>query len=241
MITDQKMVRPGTIVSGAYSHESVDAAAQLMGAGCSRADIRQVAWGGDEEVASRISRLRRLCKEGVTTRLGRALTARDADEVDRRLEEAMRGDTSTRSVEHEADRVAMPHYGTEDKIIARQHAVRNNREGTSLPQDVVDGPEAQLIALVVELSLGFVAESSRDDTLFKTEAWRGHTVVDVVRGVTDGVPAFAPPRATMSTTKLSTTVDNPRMLEVSEQPLYPDGHPAWFAGWDQFFDASLPT
>jgi hypothetical protein len=251
-----RTVRPGQLPTEAsYALDTASPAVALLGAGNDDADPRRTAWARTD-MGAYLTALRDRARDELTSRMGRAPSERDLNELDRRLEVAMgavggrRGtpEASYYYAPREVDRVCMPHYapddtaGEESNGIRARYGIRNGRRGQSDATAAAADPANEVVKLVVEQTLPFTAVSQRDDILFKQESWRSHTSTDVAVGTAaTTIPMFQPPNPTMPHAKGQQLTTNPRMDDVTDQPLYPDGHPAWFKGWDQFFDSPFPN
>lgn len=252
---DDRTVRSGQLPTEAsYALDMASPAVSLLGAGNEDADPRRIAWARTDAGAY-LAAIRSRARDELTSRMGRAPSERDLNELDRRLEIAMdavggrRGalETAYYYVPREEDRVCMPHYapddtaGEEANAVRARYGIRNGRRGQSDATAAAADPVNEVVKLAVEQTLPFTAVSRRDDQLFKQESWRSHTTTDVATGsAASTTPLFRPPNPTLPHVKGQQTITNPRMDDVTDQPLYPDGHPAWFQGWDQFFDSPFP-
>ena len=251
---------PPNVVPDVYAFQSTDPTIPLTGAGNHGVDVRELVWTKDfDDAGDRVDRLRERARRELTARmppLSGGPSERDLNLLDQHVELAMEAVGGNRhtgyaeptyyNVDKEADRYNMPNYAMDDPqlqdLLKQRYNIANDGH-PSIPPKVMGAaadPETLAVKIAVERTLPFTAISRVDDELFRQETWRAHTQVDVITGTVDGVPVFVPPVPTKPHAKLSGLVENTRYDHVTEQPLYPDGHPAWFAGWDQFFDSPFP-
>ena len=251
---------PPNVVPDVYAFAATDPTIPLTGAGNLGVDVRKLVWTKDfDDAGDRLDRLRERARRELTSRmpvLGGGPSQRDLNLLDQHLEIAMDAVGGNRqlgyaeatyyNVDTETDRYNMPHYAMDDPqlhdLLKQRYNIANDGLPSAPPQ-VMGGqsdPETLAIKIAVARTLPFTAISRVDDELFKQETWRGHTQTDVIKGTVDAVPVFVPPVPSKPHAKLSGVVENTRFDQVTEQPLYPDGHPAWFEGWDQFFDNPFP-
>jgi len=263
MATVRSVPHPPNLVPDVYAFTPTDPTVPLTGAGNRNLDVRELLWTKDfDDPGERMQRLRDRARRELSAKMpgtsfgSSGPTERDLNLLDQHLERALDAVGGNRktgyaeatyySTASEQGRYNMPHYVMDDpqlsNLIKERYNIANDGK-PSVPADVITAsaePEALAIRIAVERTLPFTAVSRVDDELFRQETWRGHTLTDVVSGTVDAVPVFVPPVPAKPHAKLSGVVDNARFDEVTDQPLYPDGHPAWFAGWDQFFDDPFP-
>jgi hypothetical protein len=182
--------------------------------------------------------------------MSREPTERDYNELDRRLQlsiDAVEGERTAHPfffVEAEASRVHMPHCVFDDPaqspLLRLRYGITDDPSMPLRNRDTGDSsrdPRWQAIKLAVELTLPFTRVSVADDELHAREKWRAHTTSDVLNSTEDAVPLTAPARPVKPHHRSTANVlENLRF----EKPLYPDGHQAWFEGWDQFLDTPFP-
>jgi hypothetical protein len=242
------------IESGPWSHfEITDPAGPLTGLGDVRTDLRAVAWSesSGESAGAYITGLRQQARDALQVEMGtgNTPTQRDLNELDRQLELMMVSVGGNRHrgyhespyfyVSEEVDRVAMPHYAV-DARMASQYNIRNSRpnmvDATAEKRD----PASMVVMLAVALTLPYTKVSKRDDETFKKEKWRAHTHTDVVIGSAAHIPVYTTPQPTNPHTSTLKGNENMRFDAVTEHPIFPDGHSAWFEGWDKFLDTPFP-
>jgi hypothetical protein len=236
--------------------DPTDPTASLTGVGNLQSDLRVLTWGetedtGDSAGAYMID-IREQARDALGTAMGgKTPTERDLNELDRQLELMMSSVGGNRMRGHmeqtyffaseEDERVSMPHYAVESERTAALFNIRNRRpdqvkNATSAERD----PSKMAVMLAVALTLPYTEISSRDDDVFVKEKWRAHTNTDVLQSATSSIPLFTAP---LPTKPHSTTLkggENVRFDEVTDRPLFPDGHSAWFEGWDKFLDSPFP-
>lgn len=243
---------------------ATDPTIPISGRGNRHVDVRELVWAPFDEgakLAELVDGARTALQQAIP---GREPSSRDLNMLDHQLELAMqaasgdhrgvgKNETAYYDVESETDRFCMPHYaldeggaspglpnGAEADLLKHRYNIRNMGASTQTDSEKVRPPENMAVKIALARTMPFAAISKRDDELFASEGWRRHTSTDVITSETDAVPSFVPPVSTMSHHKLSSTVENARFEQVTDMPLFPDGHPAWFRGWDQFFDAGDP-
>lgn len=256
---------PPNVLPGVYEIESIDPTIAITGAGNRNLSVRELVWGtgqstdvSDGRAAAASTSVRQRAQAALAARMGLSAppSARDLNLLDFHLELAIkavgghrgvaRAEPTYYNVENEVDRYSMPHYVMDDTVrdgpvIKELYGVSESYKFKSYPANKMsDDHFALAVKIAVERTLPFTAVSRVDDEIFRKEDWRRHTMVDVVTASSDAAPQFVPPIPSKPHAKLSGLVDNVRYDQVSEQPLYPDGHPAWFRGWDQFFQADFP-
>lgn len=250
----------GELLNSAYAFEETNPTIDVTGAGNRHLDPRRLLWTNDYvgNAALDIEALHDKARAELRSRMPSEPTQRDLNMLDYHLEIALKAVSGNRQsgnaestyyyVTREDKRYHMPHYVFDDdkagEILKRRYNISNHSDDrpTTAPGVTTDAadPKGMILKIAVERTLPFTSISRADDELFAKEAWRRHTTTDVVQGTTDSVPVFVPPIPAKAHAKLSAMVDNARFDEVTDQPLYPDGHPAWFAGWDSFFDDPFP-
>ena len=259
MATVSEVPPPPNVVPDVYEYNETNPTIPLTGAGNHNVDVRALVWTDAFEGGGRLERLRQRARRELGARmpaLSSGPTERDLNLLDQHIELAMNavgGDRQTGRAEgtyyntnNETGRYNMPHYAMDDPVVHDLLKQRYNIANDGLPSvpEQVTGadadPETLVVKIAVERTLPFTSVSRVDDEIFKQETWRAHTHVDVINGTVDAVPVFVPPVPAKPHAKLSSLVENTRFDQVTEQPLYPDGHPAWFEGWDQYFDNPFP-
>ena len=240
-----------------YEFTPTDPTIPISGRGNRHLDVRELVWEPTDE-GERLASLRAQARAALVAAMpGREPTERDLNMLDHHLElaiQAASGDkrglgfneTAYFDVGSETGRFCMPHYGMDEsngeqvRLLQRRYNVQNLGPVTQTRGSSMRPPEEMAVKIAVARTLPFTAISKRDDDLFLSEDWRRHTHGDVVTAAADAVPTFVPPIPSMPHHKLARGTENARFDQVTDQPLYPDGHPAWFRGWDQFFDSEDP-